>query len=182
MDDPVKIIAVVQDAPSAAVQEIFRTLVDRWRPSVRVAGVVAESHGLADRACSAGFLRNIYTGERHPIFRDFGPGSRVCHLDGTATLTATAAVRRDIAVGCDLVVLSKFGKLEAGGKGLLEAFKAAIDAHIPVLTSVSPAFEEAWANFAAPLFVVLAADSVKIDAWWQAARACRDASLLAGSS
>jgi hypothetical protein len=68
------------------------------------------------------------------------------------------------------VVLSKFGKLEAGKAGLLEAFIAAIEAHVPVLTSVSPAFEAAWAEFAAPLFVTLPAEAVKIDAWWQAVR------------
>ena len=46
---------------------------------------------------------------------------------------AAAAVRRDIAAGCDLVVLSKFGKLEAGGGGLRDAFGAAIEAGVPVL-------------------------------------------------
>jgi hypothetical protein len=53
-------------------------------------------------------------------------------------LTAAGAVRRDIAAGCELVVLSKFGKLEAAGEGLAPAFKAALDARLPLLTSVSP--------------------------------------------
>ena len=52
----------------------------------------------------------------------------------------------------------------------MDAFAAAIEAHVPVLTSVSPAFEAAWAKFAAPLFVTLPADPIKVDAWWQAVR------------
>src|SRR5580658_1727495 len=170
MDTPVKTIAVVQGAPGATVQEIFRGLIDRWRPSARIAGVIAETHGLADRSCSAGFLQSIATAERFSVFQDLGPGSTECHLDGGGMLPAAEAVRRDIETGCDLVLLSKFGKLEAANSGLADAFAAAIEAHVPVLTSVSPAFEAAWAKFAAPLFVTLPADPVKIDAWWQAVR------------
>jgi hypothetical protein len=170
MHSPVKMIAVVQGAPNATVQDMFLTLVDRWGTSARVAGVVAETHGLADRACSAGFLRNIHTGERYSIFQDFGPGSTTCHLDERGVLAATEAVRRDISAGCDLVVLSKFGKLEARGAGLSNAFNAAIDADIPVLTSVSSACEQTWVKFAGSSFVVLAADPAKIDEWWHLVR------------
>ena len=170
MRSPAKTIAVVQGSPNATVQDMLRTLVDRWATSARVAGVVAEPHGLADRACNAGFLRNICTGERFSIFQDFGLGSTTCHLDERGVLAATEAARRDISVGCDLVVLSKFGKLEASGTGLLNAFNAAIDANIPVLTSVSPAYEQTWVRFAGPSFVVLAADPLKIDEWWHLVR------------
>jgi hypothetical protein len=169
MRSPVKMIAVVQGAPNATIQDMFRTLVDRWG-SARIAGVVAETHGFADRACGAGFLRNIYTGERFSIFQDFGPGSTTCHLHERGVLAATETVRRDISAGCDLVVLSKFGKLEASGTGLLNAFNAAINADIPILTSVSSACERTWVKFAGPSFVVLAADPVKIDEWWHLVR------------
>lgn len=163
-------IAVVQGASNATIQEIFQTLADRWKASTRLAGVIAETHGMADRACSAGFLRNIRTGERFSIFQDLGPGSTACHLDGAAVVLASEAARRDIVDGCDLVLLNKFGKLEAANSGLADAFRAAVEADVPVLTSVSPAHEAAWANFATPLYVTLAADPAEIDAWWQAVR------------
>jgi hypothetical protein len=163
-------IAVVPGAPNAIVQSIFEILVDRWSRSARVAGVPAEHHGLAGRACAAGFLRGILTGERFPIFQDLGPGSRTCHLDGNAMLSATEAVRRDIATGCDLVVLNAFGKLDAANSGLADAFRAAIEADVPVLTWLSPDSEAAWQGFAAPLFVTLPADLAEIDAWWQRVR------------
>jgi hypothetical protein len=47
---------------------------------------------------------------------------------------------------CDLVVLSKFGKLEAGGSGLLPVFMAARSLCKPVLTSVSDKHRAAWKN------------------------------------
>jgi hypothetical protein len=64
----------------------------------------------------------------------------------------------------------EFGKLEAANSGLADAFRAAIGADVPVLTSLSPANEAAWQAFATPLFVTLPADLVAIDAWWQRIR------------
>jgi hypothetical protein len=163
-------IAVIRGTTSAEVQDVFHTLVERWRPAFRLAGLIAESHGLADRTCSAGFLRSITSGERFSVFHDLGPGSTECHLDGTGALTASGAVQRDIAAGCDLVLLSKFGKLEAGGKGLLGAFTAAIEARVPLLTSVSPACMTQWEKLAGQTYVTLPAALDQIGAWWQALR------------
>jgi hypothetical protein len=165
MAEPLRNIAVVQGAPGALVQDLFRQLAERWRPSVRLAGVIAEDHGLPDRACSAGYLRSLASGERFSIFQDLGSGSKTCHLAGDGALAAAAAVRRDIAAGCDLVMLSKFGKLEADGGGLRDAFGAALDAGVPVLTSVSAAYVTAWGAFATPLFTVVAADADRLEAW-----------------
>lgn len=170
MSARVERIGVVRGTSGAQVQDVLRSLVERWRHSVRLAGLIAEDHGLADRACSAGFLRNIATGERFSIFHDLGPGSTECHLDGTGALTAAESVRRDIAAGCDLVLLSKFGKLEADGKGLFPAFSTAVDSGIPLLTSLSPAFEEAWMRLADRSFSILHADADEIGAWWQTVR------------
>src|SRR5215510_117078 len=101
-----KTIAVIQGAPSSEVQQLFRSLVDRWRPSARIAGVIAEDHDLPDRACTAGYLRSLSNGERFQIFQDRGPGGKGCQLWGAGALSASDAVRRDIAAGCDLVILS----------------------------------------------------------------------------
>src|SRR5215208_5493675 len=110
-----KQIAVVQGAPSAIVQELLAAFITRWRYGIRIAGVLAESHGLPDRVCSAGYLRSIAHGEVFPMFQDLGSGSVACHLEGAGVLAATDRVRAEITAGCDLIVLSKFGKLEATG-------------------------------------------------------------------
>ena len=163
-------VAAVEGMPSSSVQDLFRSFVARWRSFARIAGVIEESHILTDRACSAGQLRSIGDDSSYPIFQDLGSSSAVCHLDAAGAVSACESVRQDIAAGCDLVLLSKFGKLEAGGNGLAPAFIAAIEAGIPVLTSVSPAFQAAWAKFARR-FVALPADVDKIDNWWRLASA-----------
>ncbi len=172
MNVPIERIAVIQGAPGDVIQGLFHALVDRRSPTLRVAGVIAEGHGLANRRCSAGYLRHITSGDRFAIFEDLGPGSVACHLDQSGASAAAEAVRQDIAIGCDLVLLSKFGKLEAASKGLWSAFTAAIEAHIPLLTSASPAVAKAWENFAGTGFIILPADNVAIDAWVSAVRPC----------
>jgi hypothetical protein len=165
MADTTKIIAVVRGAPNAEIQVILRALADKWRPDVRLAGLVAENHKLADRHCQAGYLRNLSTGARFSIFHDLGPGVAMCHLDGTGAVAAAAGVERDIVAGCDFVLLNKFGKLEAAGDGLASAFRAAIAAGLPLLTSVSPAHDEAWRQFVDQEYAVLPADPAAIDLW-----------------
>ena len=49
------------------------------------------------------------------MFNDLGSGSAACHLESAGVLAAAERVREDIAIGCNLVVLNKFGKLEAAG-------------------------------------------------------------------
>jgi hypothetical protein len=44
MEDTTKIIAVVRGASNVEIQAIFRALADKWRPDVRLAGLVAENH------------------------------------------------------------------------------------------------------------------------------------------
>jgi hypothetical protein len=112
--------------------------------------VLEESHGQDDQVCGAGYLRSIANGARYSMFQDLGPGSTACRIDPAGVLLAGEAVRRDIAAGCDLVLLNRFAKLEAERQGLMSAFVAAVEAQVPLLTSVSPAFQGAWERFAAP--------------------------------
>ena len=125
MNDQISTIAVVRGAPNSDVQELLRTLVERWRGTVRLAGVVGEGHGIPERECGAGYLRSLATGERFSIFTDRGSQTG-CQLDGRGALAAAEAVQRDIVAGCDLVLLNKFGQLEGAGKGLSAAFAAVI--------------------------------------------------------
>ena len=66
-------IAVVPVASNATIQDIFQSLANQWSRSARVAGVLAEHHGLADRTCSAGFPRSILTGEIDVWWQDIRP-------------------------------------------------------------------------------------------------------------
>jgi hypothetical protein len=84
-------------------------------------------------------------------------------------------VLRDIERGCDLVVLSKFGKVEAERSGLAPALARAMELGVPVLTSVAPKFSDAWDRFAAPYYVIVPPDLAAVEGWWRAVHAPADA-------
>jgi len=158
-------IATVEGTDSATVQILFTEAIARWHAAgVRVAGVIEETHGLEGRICNAGVLRDIVSGEPHSIFLETLPEGRTCHIDARGAESASAGLFSQIAA-CDIVVLSKFGKLEADEGGLIGAFRAAVDAGKPVLTTVSDKHRVAWQTFA-PRAVVLPPDGAAIDAWW----------------
>jgi hypothetical protein len=162
-------IATVVGADSAAIQALLATAAAQWRAAgVKVAGVTAETHGLPDRTCSAGLLRDVVSGTPFPIYLEIPPSDTSCHLDADGVEAACAATRALIPAS-DLVVLSKFGKLEAMQRGLLPAFEAAMAAGKPVLTTVSEKHRAAWHAFA-PDAVLVAADSAAIETWWRAVR------------
>ncbi|WP_296201029.1 DUF2478 domain-containing protein [uncultured Hyphomicrobium sp.] len=157
-------IATVEGTDSAAVQVLFAKAIGRWKDGgLRVAGVVEETHGLPGRTCNAGVLRDIASSRSHSIFLATPPVDTSCHIDARGAEGACAAVLPQIA-DCDLVVLSKFGKLEAAHGGLFDAFVAAFEARKPILTTVSEKHRSAWTAFA-PDSVVIEPTDTAIDAW-----------------
>ncbi len=173
-----KPIAVIQGAASTEVQALLRDFIARLPPGVRVAGAVEDPAPAAGGPCSAGELNRLGHGQRFRIMQDLGPAATSCRLDAEGVVSACDGVLADIDAGCDLVVLSKFGKIESERSGLAPAFARAMEAGLPLLTSVSPRFTEAWDRFAAPFYVVLPARLEAIESWWRNVRA--DAETTAG--
>lgn len=157
--------AALGGADGPRLQALLAAAVAEWKAAgLRVAGVIAEAHSLADRACSAGFLRDIGSGKAYSMFLEAPPSGASCHLDATGVEDACAAVPGQITDG-DVVVLSKFSKLEAAGGGLAPAFAAAIAASKPVLTTVSD-LHRAACHGLAPDALRLPADAAAIRDWW----------------
>ena len=162
-------IAIVRGADSATVQTLFEEAVTRWRASdIQVVGLIEEQHGLPDRTCNAGMLRDIVSGEPYSIYLEVPPPNATCHIDATGAENACATVLRQIET-CDLVVLSKFGKLEAAGGGLFGAFEAAMAERKPILTTASDKHLDAWRDFA-PAAIVLPASAAALQEWWGGVR------------
>lgn len=115
-------------------------------------------------------LLDLASEAHYPINQRLGPGATGCSLDPGGLAAACAAVQASIAglaggEGRALVVLSKFGRQEADGRGLTDAFHAAVLADLPILTSVSPAVATAWTDFAGPLARFGGTSPDEIDAW-----------------
>jgi hypothetical protein len=139
------------------------------RRGLRVAGMIEEVTDCSRGDCRSLALRDLTTGDLISISQDLGKGSEACNLDPAGLAAACAAVERAIEGGADFVILSKFGKLEVAHSGLLDAFRAAIIADLPIVTAVAPSHAEAWTDFAGALFTYVEPDMSRLDAWWWAA-------------
>lgn len=133
---------------------------------MRIAYVVAEGRGETDlllhdvaRAARTRGLRlcgtvqvNTNCGEDRPcdmdvevlpdgpvirISQSLGPGARGCRLDPSALELAVAAAEARLAEGCDLVIINKFGKHEAEGRGFRTLIAEALSRDVPVLVGAN---------------------------------------------
>jgi nucleoside-triphosphatase THEP1 len=159
-------VVAVQAASSSESQAFLARLADFWRASgLRVAGAVQETAEIEPGARPVKVLRDLTSGERHPILQSLGPGSSACCVDPRGMAAACAGIERAARQGCDVVIISKFGKLEIDRSGLLDAFAAAMEMDTPVVTSVSASAMSAWEQFAGPLAAFVPPDLAAIENW-----------------
>jgi nucleoside-triphosphatase THEP1 len=165
-------IAAITGNDGATTQALLIEMAAEWRAcGARIVGVTAEGHGLPGRACGAGFLRDIASGGAHTIYLEAPASETSCHLDAAGVANAGSAIVDQIPTS-DLVILNKFGKLEAMGNGLAGSFAAAIAAGKPLLTTVSEKHRDAWRSFA-PHAIFLTAEKTVLRDWWHAVRTGR---------
>lgn len=72
---------------------------------------------------------------------------------------------------CALLIVNKFGKEEAEGRGFTNVFRKAILLDLPVLTSVNPNFNEPWLEFSGGLACRIDCTPQAIEHWWQGVKA-----------
>lgn len=137
-------IAVIENREGFDAQSLLAQAAQAWRDKgLRIAGVVAQSLSPDDAMCSAGHLADIATGNRYSIQLGNQSPETKCHLDITGLDDACGSLLTQIP-SSDIVILSKFGKMEAERQGLWSAFEAAIWAGKPLLTTLSPKQRRGW--------------------------------------
>jgi hypothetical protein len=102
-----------------------------------------------------------------PLVEDFRTCAAGCRLDtgrlgGVAKQLASA-----IADGSDLVIINRFGRTEAEGRGMTDLIIRALDADIPVLIAVPEHRFTAMIKFSDGMNVRLACRREALDRWWQ---------------
>ncbi len=107
-------------------------------------------------------------GERRHISHPLQPGVTGCRLNPEALEDAVMAVHQRLPAARALVV-NKFGKQEAAGRGLVAAIGEACGRGIPVLVGVSPEWRDAFLAFADGRTEPLPADAEQVFDWLRAA-------------
>lgn len=87
-------------------------------------------------------------GPKIRISQYLGANARGCKLNPDALETAVGQTEDRLKAGADLLIVNKFGKQEAEGRGFREAVGEALARDIPAIIGVSEGSREAFMAFA----------------------------------
>jgi nucleoside-triphosphatase THEP1 len=103
----------------------------------RLGGIVqSNAHPPGRRRCDM-FVKDLLGGDEIKISSDRGNGARGCRLDPNAFARIDAWIERAVLERVDLLIINKFGKEEAHGRGLRSVIAEALIAEIPLVIGVS---------------------------------------------
>lgn len=134
---------------------------------VRLFGVVQINTdcGKGRNACDMD-VRVVPTGSVHRISQSLGPGARGCRLDPSALEAAVAEVSAQLDETTGLLILNKFGKHEADGRGFRGPIAEALSRDIPVILAVNNLNLLAFHDFTEGLAVELPARVDALSEWY----------------
>ena len=148
------------------LREVSERLEDR--------GVVACGLVQINTECDSGGpcdmdVRILPTGPVIRISQSLGPGARGCRLDSQALEDAAGLVAAALENGAQVMIINKFGKSEAEGRGLRGVMAEAIAREVPVLVGLNAANESAFDAFAGGMADKLEPDADAVTQWVDAA-------------
>jgi nucleoside-triphosphatase THEP1 len=118
------------------------------RVGLSVAGVVQVNEEF-DPARPCHMDLHVLTGaEVIRISQNLGSMASGCRLDPAGLMQAVGLVERALELGPDLLIVNKFGRQEAEGRGFRPAIGQALATGIPVLTAVNNSYQAAFDEFA----------------------------------
>jgi nucleoside-triphosphatase THEP1 len=135
------------------------------RSGYRLGGVVQSDARRSGRGKCDMRLTDLLSGERVQISYDLGEEARGCRLDPAAFAHAGVLIERALAADIDLLIINKFGKQEAEGRGFRSVIAEALLSNIPVALAVSRRNLDACLEFAGGSFAHLAPSQTGIVAW-----------------
>ena len=145
--EPYPILAIVY-SDGLAADRFISDLGYRIRDAgIAVAGIVQHNKFIRDRTKCDMEVEELATGIVLQISEDRGNEARGCRLDRGALSEAASLLSASLENEPELVILNKFGKLEAEGRGLRDALSDAVQLGVPIVVGVPYRNIEQWRAF-----------------------------------
>ncbi|MFT3690462.1 DUF2478 domain-containing protein [Paenirhodobacter sp.] len=127
-------------------------------PGKRVLGYLQTRRDQNDCDCSQIALTALHDGSRRVITQNLGRESQGCSLDPAALAEVAGLLETQLSGRPDLLVLNRFGKIEAEGGGMRAVLEQALEAGIPILLAVNRKHLPAWRDYCGGLAEELPCD------------------------
>ena len=149
--------------PDRVIASAIAPLQERGVP---LAGALqVEAGGMSDRHPCDMLLMDLASGDVSAIAEYRGTQARGCRLDVGLLTEIGEGVASSLHDEPRLLVVNKFGKIEAAGGGLRSAIADAVALGIPVLVGVPARNLDAWRAFSGPMADELPVDVAAVAAW-----------------
>ncbi|SJZ84159.1 DUF2478 domain-containing protein [Consotaella salsifontis] len=135
----------------------------------RIIGLLQTVLDDSDCDCSKLAVRDLASDELIPITQFLGHESHSCRLDTRRLAEVSGLLEKQIEPGVELLLINRFGKVEAEGHGLRDLICQAIELGIPTLVTVQTSHLDAWASFESGLAQYLPPEPEVVRAWCEAA-------------
>lgn len=158
-------IAFVRSSKRTSTNELFDALAHHlMAQNVRVVGTIqTNSPRPKSHKCDMD-VRVLPDGDVIRISQNLGANSKGCHLDPSAL--EEAVMQTDARLdGADLLILNKFGKHEAQGRGFRDVMARAVMQDIPVLVGVNDLNMADFLNFCGGEATELAQELSQLKEW-----------------
>ncbi len=155
-------LAYVRSPERGATDRLLSALAARLKElGIQTAGIVQINEEICDTELCDMDVKVLPDGAHIRISQSLGRESRGCRLDPEALERAVALVQESLQQEPvpQVLLVNKFGKHEAGGRGMRVVFAEALERGIPVVSGVNKMNLEAFQEFsggiaeAAPLDV-----------------------------
>ncbi len=123
---------------------------------LRVAGVIEHLEDNPDGPCDVRLEvlgARIGAGNAIALSASRGRGARGCRLDTDALMRAVSLTQAALEAGADILIINKFGKMEAEGSGFRPVLADAVMRGIPVVIGVPARNLDAFRVFAGEMAV-----------------------------
>jgi nucleoside-triphosphatase THEP1 len=130
---------------------------------LKLAGIAQTQAARPGRRRCDMVVEDLSTGLRETISEDRGEGARGCRLDLAALGRLQTLVDSSLQGPVDLLLVNKFGKEEAEGRGLRGTVARAVELGIPVVIGVPRRNLDAFRAFCGDIAEEIAPDGANLD-------------------
>jgi molybdate transport system ATP-binding protein len=165
--DPNRLAAILYRAEDDVDTLLADFAGDLLRSGERIGGIVQRNTRDHDGKQAGMQVVDLMTGREIVISQALGAGSAACKLDASGLAEATRVVRAAIEDEVSLIIVNKFSKQEAAGRGFRSEIADAIAAGRALLTAVPETCIDAWKDFTGDRGTTLLCARRIVDAWWE---------------
>lgn len=141
-----RLLAVFYDDGIVA-DRILSELGYELREHLVVRGLVQRNIFRRDRSKCDMELEELGSGQIFQLSKDRGKSAGGCRLDREAIMAAAALIVQGLEAHCDLLIINKFGRSEAEGRGLREVIGEAVAREIVTVVGVPQRNTDVWQEF-----------------------------------